>query len=204
MDAELVSVGSDILIALSAVAVAIVAFKGLATWRKELTGKAKFDIARNMMTLGYRLKADFERARFPVSSAEEYADRPRQENESPEASREWDAWYARNKRLQPLIEDLAKLQEAGWEAQVVLSEDASKQVSEAIAVFRSSYGELGSAIDEYFLERIERISKGHAVWDDAWLKELRKDISSRPGDSLSQNIDEAIEKLASALKVYVK
>jgi chromate transport protein ChrA len=51
MDANTVSMISDIVVGFSALVVAIVAFFGLRTWRKELTGKAKYEIARNIVTL---------------------------------------------------------------------------------------------------------------------------------------------------------
>ena len=69
MDAELVSLVSDIVVGLCAVVVAVVAFFGLRTWRKELTGKAQFEVARDMMLLGLKLDADFQWVRYPLTSS---------------------------------------------------------------------------------------------------------------------------------------
>jgi len=46
------SIIKDIVLGLSAVAVALIAWQGLKTWRKELTGKARFETARNLMHHG--------------------------------------------------------------------------------------------------------------------------------------------------------
>lgn len=108
MDAEQVSIISDIVIGLSAVFVAIVAFYGLQTWRRELTGKAKFEVARKAMLLGIRLKAGFQGAVDMFSSSTESTERTNKESETPEEKRVLDEWYARGRRLQPLVEDLRK------------------------------------------------------------------------------------------------
>ena len=48
---ELIGVLSDICVGISAIVVAVLGFIGLRQWRKELTGKSKFDIARRMAIL---------------------------------------------------------------------------------------------------------------------------------------------------------
>ena len=204
MDAELVSLVSDIVVGLCAIAVAIVAVFGLRTWRKELTGRAKFDVARNVMRLGFKFKDDFQAARNPFTWLGEYDSRQQQENESKAESRVLNEWYARNRRLQPLIEDLQKLQEVGWEAEIVLGENSSERVSEAIAVFRHSYAELSSAIYSYFETRRDEAVTGDMYHDQDWLKELKKEIYSAKDDDFFKRIDEATNQLGSALKAYVK
>ena len=204
MDAELVSLVSDIVVGLCAIAVAIVAVFGLRTWRKELTGRAKFDVARNVMRLGFKFKDDFQAARNPFAWLGEYDSRQQQENESKAESRVLNEWYARNRRLQPLIEDLQKLQEVGWEAEIVLGENSSERVSEAIAVFRHSYAELSSAIYSYFETRRDEAVTGDMYHDQDWLKELKKEIYSAKDDDFFKRIDEATNQLGSALKAYVK
>lgn len=194
----------DIVVGVSAIVVAVVAFFGLRTWRRELTGKAKFDVARNMMLLGFKLRADFQWVRHISTSSWEFAGRQQQENESEDASRVLNEWYAKRSRLQPLIENLQKFQEAGWEAEIVLGEDSSRHVLEAITVFRESYGDLSSAIESYFETRHEEVIKGDMYHDQDWLKELRKIIYSVSRDDFSKRIEGATERLSSALKVYVK
>lgn len=195
---------SDIAVGVSAIIVAIVAFYGLRTWRKELAGKARFEVGRNVMLLAFKLKANFEWATNPGTSYVPFVDRPHGEKESPDESRVLDEWYARDRRLAPLRENLGKLQEAGWEAEVLLGKDASKPVSEAIRIFINSYAELSSAIDSYFEERHEEVIEGSASIHQDWLKELRKTIYSTKQDELSKQIEQATEQLASALREYVK
>ena len=204
MNAELASFVSDIVIGACAIGVAVIAFFGLRTWRKELAGKAKFALARDVMLLGFKLKAHFEDARNPFTYSTESAGRSRKEDETPNVSQVLDEWYARANRLKPLHENLIKIQEASWEAQILLREDSSKSVSEAVTVYRRSFGELSSAIHSYFEERKQEAKTGIPFKDQDWLKELHKTIYSRTDDDLSKQIEEATNKLESTLQAYVK
>lgn len=204
MDAGLVSLVSDIVVGLSAVVIAIVGVYGVRSWRAELAGKAKFEVARNVVVLGLKLKDDFERARSPFTSSQESAGRQRGENELPAVAANRDEWHARICRLQPLREDLRKLKEAGWHANIVLGEDASKTVSEAVTVLTQSFGELYSAIEYYFETRDQEARSSATHGDREWRNGLSRTVYSRPGDDFSKRLDEAIDRLASTLRAYVK
>lgn len=204
MDAETVSLISHIAIGVSAIFVAVMAFLGLRTWRKELTGKAKFALARDVMLLGFKLKAHFEDARNPFTYSTEYTGRSWQESESPGVSQVLNEWYARANRLKPLQENLIKIQGASWEAHILLGEDSSKPVSEAVAVYRRNFAELSLAIHSCFETRKQEVKTGIPFKEQDWLKELHKTIYSRTDDDFSKQIEEATTKLESALQAYVK
>lgn len=204
MDAEMVSLISDIVVGVSAFGVAVIAFFGLRTWRKELTGKAKFTLAHDAMLLGFKLKARFEWARDMFTHSVEFTGRSRQENETPNVSQVLDEWYARANRLKPLHEDLIKIQEASWEAQILLDKDSSNRVSEAVTVYRHGYAELSSAIYSHFETRRHEATTGRPYKDQDWLEKLHKIIYAPPEDDFSKQIDEATTKLKSALQAYVK
>ena len=204
MDAETVSLISDIVVGISAFGVAVIAFLGLQTWRKELTGKAKFALARDVMLLGFKLRAHFEGAIDPFTYSTESADRSRKEDETPNVSQVLDEWYARANRLKPLQENLIKIQEASWEAQILFSEDSSKSVSEAVTIYRHIYAELASAIYSYFDTRRHEAATGISYKDQDWLKKLHRTIYAPPEDDFSKQIDKATTKLKSALQAYVK
>jgi len=204
MDAELVSLASDIAIFATAVVVALVGIFGLRTWKKELTGRAKFELSRNVMLLAFKLKAGFQWATSPATFSEEFVDRPRGENESQAESRVLNEWHARHRRLKPLVEDLQKLQTAGWEAKILLDEDSGKSVSEAIGIFRRNYAELATAIDSYFEVTYKEARETSDNIDQDSLKKLKKIIYSASDANLLKQIDEATAQLASTLKAYVK
>src|SRR4030042_3575314 len=96
---EMVSLAKDIVVGVSAIVVAGVAIYGLNRWQKELAGKAKFEIARNLILLGFQLEADFESARSPFTWSGKSADRERKDNETKDESFILNEWHARKKRL---------------------------------------------------------------------------------------------------------
>jgi len=204
MSAELTSTVSDIAVGLSALVVALVAFIGLRTWRKELTGKAKFEVARNVMSLALKLNAGFKAARDIFTFSGEYVGRSRQENESSGVSEVLDEWYARSNRLKPLQENLIKIQEASWEAEILLEEYSSSLISESTKQYISSYTELSSAIHSYFDTRRHEAVTGSPYRDQDWLVDLHKLIYSHGADDLSKRVDEATNKLKQALRTYVR
>ncbi len=196
------SIIKDALLALSAVVVAFIAWQGLQTWRKELTGKARFDCARKLMHLGFELRSNFSAARNPFGYAR--IDRKGDENEREKESEVVNEWEARRIRANPLGESLNKIIEAQWEAEILLSGASSESVREAVQSYRECYGELSSAIAEYFDTRLDEVRRNKIYKDQKWLTELSKTIYGGPPDNFSKKIDEATDKLSSTLKQYVK
>ena len=201
---DTISIIRDVLLGLSAIAVAVFAWLGLQTWRKELTGKAKFETARNMMHLGFELKAYFEAARNPFTRSIEWADRTKQEDEQGNVSQVLDEWYARGNRLKPIVESLNKIIEAQWECEILLNESSVQSIKEAVQSYRESYADLASAISFYFDARHDEARTGELYKDQEWLRGLHKTIYSATNDDFSKKIEGATDKLSSALKQYVK
>lgn len=200
----MISIVSDIIVALSAVVVAVIALIGLNSWRKELGGKAKFELARDIILLSLKLEANFNWARYPLSTSWESAERKQKVNESSTEAALFDQWYIRRQRLQPLLENLQKIEELCFESEVLLDIESSKQVSEAVNVFKECWAELSTSIEDYFGTKYEEIIKGSAIPDQHWLIELSEEIYARSNDKMSKRIKEAKEKLVKVLKVYVK
>jgi len=204
MDTELSSLFKDIFLGLSAITVAVVGIIGLTTWKSQLKGKARFDVARTIMRSAFALRKDFESVRFPVSLSVESADRIKRPDEPEGQSQVLDEWHARRKRLRPLDEHLHELQEAGWEAEAILDADASVKVSKSIAGLRGSYGGLVTALDTLCQERLD-IAAGKTVPANrhSYIRDLSQEVYSRSGDDFSERIDEHVESLASTLKRYI-
>lgn len=201
---DIISTVKDVVLGLSAIAVALLAWLGLKTWKRELTGKARFETARNMMRLGFELKANFGWVRHPITKSYEYADRTTQDEESGGESQELNEWYAKTNRLNSVIESLNKIIEVQWEAEILLDESSVQYIKEAVKSYRESYADLGSAISTYFEIRHDEAGTKTRYKDQEWLKGLNKIIYSAPNDDFSKKVDEATDKLSSALKQYVK
>jgi len=199
-----ISISSDIAVFISAIFVAIAALVGVQTWRRELTGKARFEIARRVMFLSYKFCEDFKSARSPFTLSYEYIERKVKEGEQPAITEVRNQWFARSQRLRPVVEDLSRLQEAQWEAKIILAANAASCVTEALKTFRQAYADVSSAISTYFEIKEDVAKSGGQYHDQEFLRELALAIYERPEDDLSKQVSAAIPKLEKTLESYVK
>ena len=140
----------DIVVVLSALAVAFFAWLGLRTWRRELIGRARFETARNMMRLGFELKSNFARVRLSPAYAYEWADRVPREDETDAESKVLNDWHVKTKRGNFLIDSLNKIIEVQWEAEILFDDTAIQTVRDAVQSYGESYAKLSSAVAEYY------------------------------------------------------
>ncbi len=69
---DVFSIIKDIVISIAAATTAIVAYKGLEKWHKELKGKANFDVALSLIKSTYKLRDKIESCRSPFIPANEF------------------------------------------------------------------------------------------------------------------------------------
>jgi len=194
---------ANVVVSVSSGLVALAALYGLFTWRREITGKAKFDAARNVAFLSLKVSEDFMWVRFPLASSTEATGRSQRENESPREKQILDGWYIRAHRLEILREDLFKLQTAVWEAEIVLGASTNESVTRALGIFRESFGDLASAIEDYFDGELNQAKGCGMDINPALLKDLRQIIYSRPNDDLSKRVEQAKAQILTSVKRYL-
>jgi len=199
-----ISISSDIAVFVSAIIVATAALIGVKTWRRELTGKARFEVARRVMFLSYKFCEDFKSARSPFTFSYEHIERKVEEIEQPAITEVRNQWFARSQRLRPVVEDLSRLQEAQWEARIILGANAASCITEAFETFRQAYAEVSSAISTYFDIEEDAARSGAQYHDEKFLRELRFTIYERSEDKLSKQVSAVIPNLEKALESYVK
>ncbi len=194
----------DVIVSVSAVAVAVFAWLGLQTWRKELIGRARFETARNMAHMGFLLRSSFAHVRYNPTYTYEWADRVPREDETDAESEVLNEQHARTKRGNLLVDSLNKIFEVQWEAEILFDETSAQSVRDAVESYSKSYAELSTAVAEYFDARLKEAKSGKLLKDQDWLKELRHVIYQIPDDEFAQKVSEATEKLSSAAKQYVR
>ena len=194
---------SNIIVGVSAVVVAVVAVFGLNSWRKEIVGKSKYDLAKRLMLLVNRLEDEFGWARFSLSESGEYLERPRPPDEPAAITPIRNEWFLRKHRIQPLKKDMLELHEANWEAQTILDEDTSKVVGDGVKRLSASLADLDTSVDYYFEAKEEEARGISTNVDSEWLAGLRKTIYGRANDDFSRQINEVVIKFGSALKKYL-
>jgi hypothetical protein len=198
---ELISILSDALVGLSALAVAIIGFVGLKQWRAKLTGKTKFDIARKMAILAFQYRDEYKRARNPFTFYGESSERKKSENETDDEANMLDEYFARRKRLGLLQETLRQLYEASWEAEILLDKDIGK----AIIPLEDSFKELFVSMEAYFQTSYNQVirKQGRGISEE-WLQNHYKIVYGTADDEASKVIDGVTNILVEKLKGYIK
>jgi hypothetical protein len=97
---DLVKVTLNDVVAFSAVAGVVIAGYGLTTWRQQLKGTARFELARRLLLQVYRVRDGLEYVRHPILSATEAGDH------DPEVPWEIAAYDNRWKRVRDAMVEL--------------------------------------------------------------------------------------------------
>jgi hypothetical protein len=156
---ELVAMISNAIVAISAIVVAVFAGIGLTEWKKELVGRQKLDVAKEVVRLVTELKHNWSRARrlpapydSPVSTQE-----PVMGGDGPPQLSEF-YMYLREK-IDTLRPTLQCLYEAAMEARALCGIDIDPQVRR----ISSCVDDLDSATYQYYIAH--RCAAGR--WDNS-------------------------------------
>ncbi|MCW8914513.1 MAG: hypothetical protein OQK24_01520, partial [Magnetovibrio sp.] len=142
---------TSIIQAVAVVAVAYPAFKGLTSWRHEILGKKKIELAEEALVLAYELEGLIEWARHSAAWGGEGQERPNRDDEEEGIQRLNDSYYSRVSRLNEGAEEFARLRKTkmlfrahfGNEAQDALKEFivVRNQISSAVGMLINHAGE---------------------------------------------------------------
>ena len=196
-----VSVGQNILVGLSALAAVVAGVWGLRSWKTELKGKTRYEVARRLALVAMKCRSEFHRARDPFTYQSEWTAREPREGET-EAERQLrNEWYARSGRASALGDALVELMEARWEAEILLYEKAGELVSPFITLSR----ELNAAIGSYFQGKLRRARTGQGKpdLDDFYEQQFAK-IYGVSSDEFGKRIDGAVDELVQALRRHIR
>ncbi len=199
----MLSNASSIAIIVSAVIVSTAAIVGVQTWRREMTGKARFDLAKRIMIASFKFVDDFKWAVNPFTRSGEFVGRVHEQNETDAESQQLNEWYARSNRLQQLIDDLKIIQEGHWESKALFNEAMSSKVEEALTICKEAYGELSSAISTYFDIKVQGAKTAEQYKAQDFLRELHKTIYGVNKD-ISEKVDKVVGDLGLALTSYIR
>lgn len=173
-------------------------FIGLWKWRTEHIRKTKFEVARKIVILSLQFRDEFRRARHSSTFLEESFERIKGDDEKPDESKVLDEQFVRWRRLRPLQDTLRKLNEAGWEAEVLLSKDDAK----LIQLFEKLFQELYFAIELFFGVQLDQAKREIEV-DNEQMTAYRTVIYGYEGDEIFERADSAADKIKNQLKKYI-
>lgn len=201
---------SAVITAVSALGTVLVAFVGLSTWKKELKGKSRFELAKETLKAVYKVRDGFNYVRSRLFSYEwpqEALDSLGGIKEGYKYQAYSHAYNNRLKILESAIKDLEKknfdtLVELGWENidkfQKIreISQELRVHIIEDLARRRCT--ESNCSEKEY-------LSREHVREKNENAQSILFNTHSRPElDFFNQKIDEAIEEYDKWLRPYIR
>ncbi len=187
---------------LSALALVVLAWKGLNQWRAELKGRSKFELTQRIALAAFRFQRAFYDARISSGSPVEWSESQKDNNALPFQTSIVDEQQAKMKRLGPLQEILVELREVGWEAELILG----KEMSGLLEPLEAAVGDFAIATRIYFNARLDRAKGGQDSQNlgDDWFFSQSEKLYGTPDDKIFRSVGAAVQKLVGEFKEYVK
>lgn len=135
---------------------------GLKSWKQELRGRSKYDVAKNVIAGAYRVRDAINEARSPFMVAGEWEKRERDQHEPESEKRVHDSYYAYANRFKRVIDALSQWYTSVVEAEALFGEEARKKIQ---AVY-SSAQRLRAAIDIHHRNEFQA-AKSHLIREES-------------------------------------
>jgi hypothetical protein len=189
----------DILIGLSAVSAAVFAYLGLTVWRKELKGKAEYQLAKDVLKSVYKVREAFKHVRNPGIFQFEYPEE--MVDSSGHLKRENDyegTAHVYEKRWESMNIAFRELEERHLEAQV----EWGYEFQDVILDLRSCQSDLLVAIQQMLEQKKNPRAIGQTGYDQrSVLYNLGSDSKL---DTFTPQIDKSINEFEKWLRPHIK
>ena len=199
---EWVSVGSDVVVAVAAGATAYAAVRGLRSWRRELEGRAHFDVARGLIKAAFRLRNELERARSRFIHASEFPETFNVGSSSTppeETARAYGHMFAR--RWEPIWPALQEFDAYSLDAEVLWGEN----LRTAAQMLRDAVAKLRAATDAYVAN--EESGGEDFKTDRNFGQRIRNEVFETYGEAvnpLSQQVAAAVTRIEDEVRPYFR
>lgn len=180
---------------------AVVAVIGLSTWRQQLTGKAKYKLARRLLRAVYKVRDEIAFVRAPFMSAGEIAEAAEEAEldvSTTADQRAIDA--ARSRRWQRLSSAMSDMEVEALEAEVLWG----REVQDRLDALRERVHELHGAYVEYYTLRDEEVPQYEE--DRRRRVELRRQMfgTGREGDDFQQSVADVVGAISEYLRDFLE
>lgn len=196
---EIFSFIKDIALAGAACATAYVALTGLGKWQKELSGKANFDVARELAKSIYALRNEISYSRSPFTASHEFPEDYKGALGNHTAEEQGQAWaHVYAKRWEPVGKAIQAFDTATLEAEALWGKD----VKEKAIALRKCVRSLQVYIESFISNKY---SGGEDFSDKEFAKEVKNGIWDVKADEnkFTQEINSAIENLESFIRPHL-
>jgi hypothetical protein len=178
------------------------AIYGLRTWRKELTGRASFDAAKNVVAGAYQVRDEIRNCQASFMTPDEWADRKPTADESPQQQQSAQIFYALGRRYNRVHDVIVQWNPHVIEAEALFGKEArdlldrlklcARKLSAAIEIYyRAEYhGHYSHAKHEKFFNIIYGIN-------DQEFPDLKGDDQPVIDDGFQENLVAALEDIDS-------
>jgi hypothetical protein len=202
MSCEWVAVTKDIVIAISAATAAVIAFKGLGTWQKELKGKSEYQLAKDVLRSVYKVREAFKIIRNPMIMSYEYPEEMRSHTgHLNEENRHEGTLHVYEERWKPMTDAFKELEDKNLEALV----EWGSKYQDTIVPLRKCRAELLMATQDM----LARYKNPHNdTWKNREEKAQEKSVLYHMGensefDKFTPDINAAIELFEQWLRPHI-
>ena len=192
----------DIIVGLSAFAVAFFAYLGLHAWKKELKGKSEYQLAKDVLKSVYKVRDAFKHVRHMVIYQYEYPEEMRDHHGHLKRENDYEGTaFVYEKRWEKMDEAFKELEEHHLDAQV----EWGSEFQDKISKLRKCRAELLVTIQQ-FLERKKNPNRSEtkperSAEERSVLYHIGNDSKH---DKFTPQIDEAVDEFEKWLRPHIK
>ncbi len=199
---EWISAIKDVIVGLSAISATIFAYIGLNTWRKELKGKAEYQLAKDVLKSVYRVREAFKHVRNPAIFAYEYPEEMRDYSGHLKRERDYEGTvYVYEKRWEKMTEAFKELEEHHLDAQV----EWGAEFQNIIVKLRTCRAELLVEIQRMLDEKKnpQRVMRDKSAMEKAF-SILYDHGGNSEFDKFTPQVDAAVKEFEVWLRPHIK
>ena len=181
--------------ALAAAVAAVFAAKALGTWRDEMIGRRKAELAEETLAAIYRLRGLLQWVRNGAAFGNEGSTRQRDEHENEDGARYRDTLFVPIERLRAERDFLSEFQAKHYRFMALFSLDEAKPYEDLNKVIRDVQFASGALIRESFRTEQRRAGPSDGMRERIDLYERQIGWCGEDEDPFKQIIEEAINSL---------
>ncbi|PKG38490.1 hypothetical protein [Psychromonas sp. Urea-02u-13] len=198
-DSEIITAIKDVFLAFAAITTASVALLGLKSWKRELKGKAEFEVARSLLKETYRVRDQLSYARNPMTLAHEFPDgyNPLPGKYDAKASAEAHG-YAFTNRWKPVVEAVQTYEVVLLEAEAIWGDKIKTKCTELRRCCLQMNRSMKKIVDDIASDGRKFEGYEHIT------EKARDDVWSMDDDELSLKIQSAVKEIEDYLRPHIK
>ena len=197
---EVITTLKDICVGLAAVVTAIAAWSGVERWKKELQGKADFEVARSFIKATYQLRDAIEVCRSPWLAAAEFPDSYIKSEGLHSTKEEGQAMaHVYGNRCDKVSKCIQEFDAATLEAEALWG----GSIEEKAKALRKCVSELRAAIESVIRDAYS--GGQNFISDPEFAEQINKIVTSAKGpeNALTKKINSAISEIESNVRPHL-